>query len=118
MKKLILLLLLLSSPLFASNIEQVVSGEEENVGNGFLPGFVNVLTCWLEVPRAFTYEATARPRSLVVLAPVVGTCLTGIRALQGVGNILTLGLCDDFIRGDMPEYIWDAYWLAPRPESD
>lgn len=86
--------------------------------NGFLPGFVNVLTCWLELPRAFTYEATARPRSMIVLAPLIGTSLTGLRALQGVGNILTLGLCDKFIRGDMPQYVWDALWLAREPESD
>ena len=86
--------------------------------NGFFPGFVNVLTCWLELPRAFTYEATARPRSIIVLAPVIGASLTGLRALQGVGNILTLGLCDKFIRGDMPQYVWEALWLAREPESD
>ena len=55
---------------------------------------------------------------MIVLAPVLGSCLTGIRALVGTGNILTLGLCDKFIRGDIPEYIWDAYWIAPKPESD
>ncbi|MBR5901051.1 hypothetical protein IKZ40_01750 [bacterium] len=94
------------------------SREPEADVNGFLPGFVNVLTCWLELPRAFTYEATARPRSMIVLAPLIGTSLTGLRALQGVGNILTLGLCDKFIRGDMPQFVWDALWLAREPESD
>ena len=92
--------------------------ESESQGNGFFPGFVNLATCWLELPRAFTYEATARPRSLIVLAPLIGTSLTGLRALQGTGNILTLGLCDKFIRGDMPQYVWEALWLAREPESD
>lgn len=118
MKKLICLLLLLSAPVFASNIEQVVVEDDTSEHNGLLNGLVSILTCYLEVPRAFTYEATARPRSMIVLAPVLGSCLTGIRALVGTGNVLTLGFCDKFIRGDIPEYIWDAYWLAPRPESD
>ena len=118
MKKLIYLLLILSAPLFASNIEQVVVEDETREHNGLLNGFVSILTCYLEVPRAFTYEATARPRSMIVLAPVLGSCLTGLRALVGTGNVLTLGFCDKFIRGDIPEYVWDAYWLAPRPESD
>ena len=119
MKKAIFILLLVASPLFASNIEQVVAEKEEDCEhNGLLNGFVNILTCYLEVPRAITYEATARPRSMIVLAPVLGSCLTGIRALVGTGNVLTLGFCDKFIRGDLPEYIWDAYWLAPRPEAD
>ncbi|MBP5628143.1 hypothetical protein J6X96_08295 [bacterium] len=118
MKKLICLLLIFCSPLLASNIEQVVAEDESGEHNGLLNGFVSILTCYLEVPRAFTYEATARPRSMIVLAPVLGSCLTGIRALVGTGNVLTLGFCDKFIRGDIPEYIWDAYWIAPRPESD
>ena len=92
--------------------------EEESESNGFFPGLVNLGTCWLEVPRAFTYEATARPRSIIVLAPLIGASLTGLRALQGAGNVLTLGLCDKFIRGDMPRYVWDALWLAREPESD
>lgn len=118
MKKAICLLLLLCASAMASNIEQVVVEDDTSEHNGLLNGFVSILTCYLEVPRAITYEATARPRSMIVLAPVIGSCLTGIRALVGTGNVLTLGLCDKFIRGDIPEYIWEAYWLAPRPESD
>lgn len=125
MRRLMTLLALGALCCLGSNIEEIVPPAEEGAPaaereshNGFFPGLVNLATCWLEVPRVFTYEATARPRSMVVVAPVLGASLTGMRALQGVGNILTLGLCDNFIRGDVPEYVWDALWLAPRPEGD
>ena len=126
MKKiLIFLIAILACAVEASNIEQLVPPKEEGetscekeARNGFFPGIVNLATCWLEVPRAFTYETTARPRSMIVLAPLLGTSFTALRALQGTGNVLTLGLCDQFIRGDLPQYVWEDLWLARKPEID
>ena len=81
-----------------------------NVGRGF----VNVATCWMEVPRCLVYYNSQVP----VLGLVVGACqgagLTAIRAFAGVADILSFGYMSDSIYTSchgFKEWVWDERWV-------
>ena len=81
-----------------------------NVGRGF----VNVVTCWMEVPRCLVYHNSQVP----VLGLVVGACqgagFTAIRAFAGVADILSFGYMSDSIYKScygFEEWVWDERWV-------
>ncbi|MBE6368673.1 MAG: hypothetical protein E7056_00745 [Lentisphaerae bacterium] len=77
-------------------------------------GLVNILTCWLEVPRCLVYHNSQVP----VMGAVVGACegagLTAIRAFAGVADFLSFGFMTDSIYEtsyDFREWVWDSRWI-------
>lgn len=77
-------------------------------------GVVNVVTCWLEVPRGLIYHNSQLP----VLGLVVGACqgagFTAIRAFAGVADIASFGFMSDSIYKSchgFEEWVWDARWV-------
>ncbi|MBE6402447.1 MAG: hypothetical protein IKD10_08425 [Lentisphaeria bacterium] len=81
-----------------------------NIGRGL----VNVVTCWMEVPRCLVYHNSQVP----VLGLVVGACqgagFTAIRAFAGVADILSFGFMSDSIYTSchgFDEWVWDERWV-------
>ena len=77
-------------------------------------GLVNIVTCWLEVPRCLIYHNSQVP----VMGAVVGACegagLTVIRAFAGVADFLSFGFMTDSIYEttyDFKEWVWDSRWI-------
>lgn len=91
--------------------------EESSSGNNFANmgrGLVNILTCFLEVPRCLVYRNGQVP----VLGLVAGACegagLTGVRAFAGVADFLSFGFMPDAIyrvNADFHEWVWDSPWV-------
>ena len=86
---------------------------EKNVAN-VGRGLVNVVTCWVEVPRCLVYHNSQVP----VLGVVVGACqgagFTAVRAFAGVADILSFGFMSDSIYKSchgFDEWVWDERWV-------
>ena len=86
---------------------------EKNVAN-VGRGLVNVVTCWVEVPRCLVYHNSQVP----VLGVVVGVCqgagFTAVRAFAGVADILSFGFMSDSIYKSchgFDEWVWDERWV-------
>ena len=95
--------------------EPASSGCEKNFAN-MGRGVVNIVTCWLEVPRCLVYHNNQVP----VLGVVVGACqgagFTAIRAFAGVADLLSFGFMSDSIYTSchgFDEWVWDERWI-PR----
>jgi hypothetical protein len=80
-------------------------------------GCANLLLGWLELPRNFSYEFTGRPLSAIVIAPLMGATMTAARAGCGLIDLFSLGYYGAYDYGaGIPDYPWEALWLAPETE--
>ena len=86
---------------------------EKNVCN-MGRGLVNVVTCWMELPRCLVYHNSQVP----VLGLVVGACqgagFTAIRAFAGVADILSFGFMSDSVYTSchgFDEWVWEERWV-------
>lgn len=99
----------------AAPAESVV--EERSSGNNFANmgrGLVNILTCFLEVPRCLVYRNGQVPVLGVLAGACEGTGLTGVRAFAGVADLLSFGFMPDAIyrvNADFHEWVWDSPWV-------
>lgn len=80
-------------------------------------GLVNIVTCWVEVPRCLIYHNSQLP----VLGVVVGACqgagFTAIRAFAGVADFASFGFMSDSIYESchgFEEWVWDARWVPKK----
>jgi len=91
----------------------------ETMRYGLGRGFVNLCTCWLEIPRNLSYEATARPISSPLLGPIMGASYTAMRAVYGVVDLLSGGYTGYYSYADiLPDYPWEAKWVADSTQFD
>ena len=97
----------------AVQCQESCTGVEKNLCN-MGRGLVNIVTCWLEVPRCLVYHNSQLP----VLGVVVGACqgagFTVIRAFAGVADIASFGFMSDSIYTschDFNEWVWDSRWV-------
>ena len=77
-------------------------------------GFVNIGTCWLEIPRCFIYHNSQVPVMGAVVGVVEGTGLTLVRAFSGVADIVSLGFMSDSIFEStfkFKEWVWESRWV-------
>jgi hypothetical protein len=82
-------------------------------------GAGNVFLGWLELPRNFSYEFTARPLSAVIIAPLMGATMTAVRTGYGLVDLLSCGYHGLYDYGSgIPDYPWLAPWLAEQQEYE
>jgi len=75
-------------------------------------GFVNCLTCWVELPRGMFYESLRNPYYGIIPGTINGTFLSFARAFGGATDFVTDGLTGPSMYGDsFPEYIWQSKWV-------
>lgn len=87
---------------------------------GLQRGALNVLTCWMEVPRNLSYHFTDAPLNAVIIAPVFGASFAALRAVYSVGDLLTAGYLGHYSYAGMEDYVWHMPWLGPataRPHA-
>lgn len=79
-------------------------------------GVVNIVTCFLEIPRCMVYRNCEMPFWGLIAGAVDGTGCTVMRAVTGVTDILFLGFDygTAFNRSFRP-CVWDSRWLPPAP---
>ena len=92
------------------------SGWENNLCN-MGRGLVNIVTCFLELPRCLIYYNSQVP----VMGAVVGACqgagLTAVRAFAGVADFASFGFMTDSIYEscfDFNEYVWESRWVPKQ----
>ncbi len=90
--------------------------QQEESSNNFCNmgrGVVNVVTCFLEVPRCMVYRNSQVPFWGFVEGAVRGSGLTALRAFSGVTDILFLGFDYGkmYNEKDFQEYVWKSPWL-------
>ncbi|MDD4817463.1 MAG: hypothetical protein PHI85_05800 [Victivallaceae bacterium] len=93
----------------AAATEPVENGNFYNIGRGF----VNIFTCFLEVPRGMVYRNSEIPFWGFVGGAVEGAGLTGVRALSGVTDVLFVGFDRGawFNKTTFQDFVWDSEWL-------
>ncbi len=77
-------------------------------------GLVNILTCWLEVPRCLIYHNSQVPVMGLVVGACQGVGLTGMRAFAGVADVASFGFMTDSIYKsyhDFGEWVWNSRWV-------
>ena len=77
-------------------------------------GFVNIGTCWLEIPRCFIYHNSQVPVMGTVVGVVEGAGLTVVRAFSGVADIISFGFMSDSIFEStfkFKEWVWESRWV-------
>jgi len=78
-------------------------------------GLVNVVTCWLEIPRCVVYDNAALPGVGILLGIPEGGFFTIARAGSGVTDLATFGLVGDTIHGNnFPDFITESRWFPPK----
>lgn len=78
-------------------------------------GLTNIATCWLEIPRCIVYDNEVIPVVGTILGIPEGAGFTLVRALVGVGDILSFGLDGGALYGKyMPSFVWQANWTPPK----
>lgn len=81
-------------------------------------GFVNIGTCYFELPRCMIYDNAQVPFWGFIQGTVTGAALTGWRAFGGLMDIFSLGFSGNtFYTNNFPEYAWQAPWV-PKPEPE
>lgn len=101
----------------AKPVETTEAEESSNFAN-MGRGLVNILTCFLEVPRCLVYRNCEMPIYGLIAGAVNGTGCTVMRLMTGVTDILTLGFdygttFDETFR----PFVWQSRWLPPKPEE-
>ena len=77
-------------------------------------GFVNLVTCWLEVPRCMLYQNSNIPVLGLFIGAGQGGLWTGGRAISGVADVLFLGFDYGLMFSkEFPDFVWQAHWLPP-----
>jgi len=77
-------------------------------------GLVNIVSCWLEIPRCVVYDNAALPGIGILLGIPEGAFFTVARAGSGSTDLVTFGLIGGAIHGNnFPDFITEARWL-PR----
>lgn len=95
--------------------------EERSTGNAMLYGLqrggLNLLTCWMEIPRNISYHFTDNPMSAIITAPLFGATFTTMRAVYSVGDIITAGYTGNYQYAGMKDYVWDEKWIGPAAKE-
>ena len=77
-------------------------------------GLTNIATCWLEIPRCIVYDNEVIPVVGTFLGIPEGAGFTVVRALVGVGDIVSFGLDGGALYGKyLPCFVWEAKWTPP-----
>ena len=98
----------------ARPVEETENSNLANMGRGL----VNILTCFLEVPRCLVYWNCEKPIFGLIAGAVNGTGCTAMRLMTGVTDILTLGFdYGTVFNDDFRPFVWQSRWLPPRPET-
>lgn len=100
----------------AVQCQESCTGAEKNLCN-MGRGLVNVLTCWLEVPRCLVYHNSQLPVLGVVVGAVQGAGFTATRAFAGVADFASFGFMTDSIYKSchgFEEYVWEARWVPKQ----
>ena len=101
----------------AQPAETAETEERSNLAN-MGRGLVNILTCFLEVPRCLVYRNCEKPIFGLIAGAVNGTGCTAMRLMTGVTDILTLGF--DYgttFNETFRPFVWQSRWLPPKPEE-
>ena len=82
-------------------------------------GFSNLMFGWLEIPRGLIYENSRVPVVGFVTGALKGSLLTTWRVIAGTVDIVGMGLTREGLYAEniLPEYVWDAPWVAPCGED-
>lgn len=78
-------------------------------------GVVNVVTCFLEVPRCMVYRNSEMAFWGLIAGAVDGAGCTVMRAVTGVTDILFLGF--DYgtaFNQSFRPLVWESRWLPPK----
>jgi hypothetical protein len=82
-------------------------------------GIVNLITCWVEVPRCMLYQNSNIPILGLAIGAGQGGLLTGGRAISGVADVLFLGFDYGLIFSkEFPDFVWQAQWLPPEKYAE
>jgi len=122
----------LYQPTFSEAETDLISGDQEIIAPpkeehkfestsdamkfGLKRGFANITLFWLEIPRNLSYEFTARPLSAIATAPFLALGLGGLRAIDGVIDIVSLGYNGYFSYGSLPDFPWEGEWVAKETD--
>jgi len=106
--------------------ESVTPTRRENPGTlketclfGLKRGFLNLSTCWIEIPRCISFESTARPLSSPILGPLTGATYTAIRAVLGAVDLVSGGTNGYYAYSDfLPDFPWESEWVSSKTEFD
>ena len=118
MKKFILATLIVclsATTLLAANEEKQDNAQAwlDNMAYNCGRGFVNCLTCWVEVPRNLVFEIGRNPFFGSIIGLSDGSFLSLARAFGGLTDVAALGLTGSGIYGSsFPEYVWQSKWIA------
>jgi len=118
MKKLLTIVLALTLCVMSVNAQndeeqKKTTKDSDRMGQNICRGVVNMLTCWVEVPRCFWIETIRNPYYGSVVGLMSGSFLTVGRAFGGVSDVVTLGLTGPGIYGEgFPEFVWQSRWTA------
>ena len=114
--KLLLFIVLLSSAVFSATTD------EYSMLDGIGRGFANITVGWLEIPRGITFYSVEYPFIGIIPGILQGAGMTGVRAVGGLVDIITLGyLCPGntvYDGMDEPLYPWQAPWLPTAEEEE
>ena len=102
---------------FSANAE--LKKSKPNPPQAVARGFSNLMFAWLEIPRGLVYENSRVPVVGFVSGALKGTLLTTWRVIAGTVDIVGMGLTREGLYADgiLPEYVWDAPWIAPCGED-
>ena len=80
-------------------------------------GIVNIVTCWLEVPRCLVYYNSQLPVLGAVVGAVQGAGFTATRAFAGVADFASFGFMTDSIYKSchgFEEYVGESRWVPKQ----
>jgi len=81
----------------------------------FSRGIVNILTCWLEIPRCIINDNfIVLPGLGVITGAIKGPFYTVGRMGTGLIDFVTFGSLGNSLynQENFPDYVWDADWLG------
>jgi len=111
----VLLVLVLCSGIACAEVETDTDAMAVNFGRGF----VNLLTGWLEIPRATLVDGGSMPYGIGVPVGLIGgSMLTVARGFSGLSDILTVGMLESPFYKMQPDYVWQAPWSPPKEEEE
>ena len=99
----------------------VTAAEEETVydpGWGFLRGAANILTAWVELPRALTVEMIRLPVLGIFPGTAKGGAFAFLRLFAGTVDVLALGYGPGLYDETIPEFVWEAPWLPEEEKKE
>lgn len=107
-----------AEPAAAAEPVQLAETEESSNLSNMGRGLVNILTCFLEIPRCLVYRNCETPIFGLIAGAVNGTGCTVMRLMSGVTDILTLGFDYGSVFNEtFRPFVWDSRWLPPKPEA-